>query len=133
MSYSTLIQNALKALEKSHAPYSKFQVGSAIITNDDKIFTGCNIEASSYSLTICAERLVLFKALSEGYHSFKAIAIVSNTFAYCPPCGACRQVLWEFAKDIKVIMAKNSQDFKVENLSQLLPQAFDNSYINTSN
>ena len=132
MSFSTLIQNAFEALERAHAPYSKFRVGAAIITNDDKIFTGCNVETSSYSLTICAERLALFKALSEGYYSFKAIAIVTDTCDYCPPCGACRQVLWEFAKDIEVVMVKNSQDYKVENLSQLLPQAFNDSCIHTN-
>jgi cytidine deaminase len=132
MSYSELIQSAIKVMQQAYAPYSKFRVGAAIVTENGEVFTGCNVETSSYSLTICAERVALFKAISEGHRNFKAIAIVSDTGEYCPPCGACRQVLWDIAKDIDIILAKNAKDYKVEKLSQLLPRAFDHSYLQTS-
>jgi len=131
MSNYELIRSAFEAQKWAYAPYSKFRVGAAIITNNGEIFTGCNVEASSYSLTICAERVALFKAISEGHRNFQAIAVVSDTCDYCPPCGACRQVLWDLAKDIDVIMAKNVQDYKVQKLSQLLPYAFDDSFFLT--
>ena len=131
MNYFELIGRAREAQNRAHAPYSKFKVGAAILTDTGEIFTGCNVENSSYGLSICAERVALFKAVSEGYHNFKAIAIISDASEYCPPCGACRQVLWDIAKDIEVIMAKNERDYKVERLSQLLPHAFDETYLHT--
>ena len=103
MEYPELIKCALAAQKKAFAPYSRFKVGAALVTNDNTVVTGCNVEASSYSLSICAERVALFKAISEGHKYFKAIAIVSDGDDHCPPCGACRQVLWDLAKDIDLV------------------------------
>lgn len=132
MSYSKLIESALRAQKHAYALYSKFRVGAAIITDDGEIFSGCNVEASSYSLSICAERVAIFKAVSEGHRNFKALAVVTDAVDYCPPCGACLQVLWDIAKDIDVVLAKNTKDFKVKKLSQFFPYAFDDSYLYTN-
>ncbi len=129
MNYSKLVQKAFNAQKAAHAPYSNFKVGAALLTDSGVMITGGNIENSSYSLSICAERVALFKAISDGHHNFKAIAIVSDADDYCPPCGACRQVLWDLARDIDVIMAKSLKDYKIEKLSVLLPHAFDDHYL----
>jgi cytidine deaminase len=116
-----LIKEAISAQNKAYSPYSKFQVGAAIITKDGKIFTGCNIENSSYGLTICAERVALFKAVSEGHLDFEAIAISSSSGKPTFPCGACRQVLAEFNNKMKIYLVN---DDKTYNLSDLLPHSF---------
>ncbi len=118
-----LLEMAKKARENAYAPYSNFKVGAAIITEDGKVFTGANVENASYGLSICAERVALFKAVSEGYRKFKAIAVVADTDGPVSPCGACRQVLSEFG-DMDVIMANVKGDMKVMKLSELLPESF---------
>lgn len=123
-----LISAAKKARTFSQAKYSKFRVGAALITEDDEIVTGCNIESSSYSLTICAERVALAKALSEGKLKFKAIAITALDNAYCPPCGACRQLLFDYAPDIDVLLTDGKKIEKIK-LKELLPLAFDESQL----
>ena len=121
-----LIENAEKARRFSQAKYSKFKVGAALLAENGKIYSGCNVESSSYSLTICAERVALTKALSEGTTKFKAIAISARDGAFCPPCGACRQLLYDYAPHISVILSDGSTD-KQYQLEELLPLAFDDS------
>ncbi|HNS74259.1 MAG TPA: cytidine deaminase [bacterium] len=124
-----LIRAAFAASAGAKALYSHFQVGAALLCADGGVVTGFNIESSSYGLTICAERVAMFRALSEGKSLFTAIAIVSGGRNWCPPCGACRQVLWEWAGEIDVILARSEEEFKVLTLSELLPHAFDNGYL----
>lgn len=121
-----LIEHAYQARIFAQAKYSHFRVGAALITEDDEVYTGCNVESSSYSLTMCAERVALFKALSEGKTRFKAIAIVAREGEYCPPCGACRQVLFDYAPNIDVILT-NGKEKQIYKLKELLPHAFDDS------
>jgi len=122
--FSELIEKAKKARIKAYAPYSKFVVGSAVMTDDGFIFTGCNIENISFGLSICAERVAIFKAISAGYQKFKAIAIISNTIEPCTPCGACRQVMIEFSPEMDVIMTNLQNETKIEKANKLLPNAF---------
>jgi len=124
-----LIEKAQEARQKAWAPYSRFKVGAALLSKGGRIYTGCNIELSSFSLTLCAERVALFKALSEGERDFKAIAIVADGLPLCPPCGACRQALWDFAPDIQIILANPEGEVKVCTLSDLFPKAFDAGYL----
>ncbi len=126
----SLIKKALYMLGYSYVPYSKFHVGAALLTKDGKIFSGCNIENASFSPTNCAERTAFFKAVSEGYKEFEAIAIVGGANAkvedFCPPCGVCRQVMNEFCKeDFKIILAKNQEEYKIFTLDELLPLRFN--------
>jgi cytidine deaminase len=125
MEYKELISTALKFREKAYVPYSNFKVGAAVITEDDTIYGGCNIENASYGATNCAERTAIFKAISEGHKSIKAIAIVGDISAYTYPCGICRQVMAEFADaSIPVILIKNEEDYIVRTLEEVLPGAF---------
>lgn len=124
MNYNLLSEKAVEAKKFSLPTYSNFRVGAALLTDDDKIFTGCNIESSSYSLTMCAERTAVFKAISEGERKFKAIAIAGDAKNYISPCGACRQVLSDLCGDIDVIMLNSKGEQKIEKLSALLPFAF---------
>jgi cytidine deaminase len=125
MNRDELIKLANEAKKFAHALYSKFKVGAAILTEDGDVFTGCNIENSSYSLTICAERVAIFKAISSGKKKFKSIAIVSDSKNYISPCGACRQVLMDLAGgELEVILTNSSGKKKVVKLSQLLPFPF---------
>ncbi|WP_140945936.1 cytidine deaminase [Candidatus Thermokryptus mobilis] len=125
MTNEELIKRAKEVQKKAHAPYSKFRVGSAILTDDGEVFTGCNIENSSYSLTICAERVAIFKAYSEGKRKFKKIAIVSDSKNFISPCGACRQVLMDLAgPELEVILTNSMNEMKVVKLSELLPLPF---------
>lgn len=124
-----LISEALNMMNYSYAPYSHFTVGAALLTEDDKLYTGCNIENSAYGPSNCAERTAIFKAVSEGYKDFKAIAVVGgmekNVKDFCPPCGVCRQVMREFCKpDFKIILAKSTEEYKVFTLEELLPESF---------
>ncbi len=123
--YEKLIKVAEKARKRAYTPYSKFKVGAAILTSDGKIFTGCNIENASFGLTVCAERVAILKAISEGSSKFEAIAIVGDTDRPCSPCGACRQVISEFGKDIKIIMSNLEGDIKIKKVRELLPEAFN--------
>lgn len=125
MDYKKIIIEALGAREMAYAPYSKFKVGAAVLMENGKIFTGCNIENASYGATNCAERTAIFKAISEGSKEIKAIAIVGDVKNYTYPCGICRQVIAEFAKaSAIVILAKNENDYIVKKLEEILPGAF---------
>ncbi|MCF8010453.1 MAG: cytidine deaminase [Clostridiales bacterium] len=119
-----LIKYAEEASKKAYAPYSLFKVGAALLTSRDNIYAGCNVENTSYGLTICAERVAIFKAVSEGEQEFKALAVFSDSIDYCFPCGACRQVLIEFGSDMQVYMAGRSGKYKVMNISELMPCVF---------
>lgn len=119
-----LIKSAEKAMRITIAPYSGFKVGASILTKKGKIYAGCNIEGPSLMLSACAEKVALLKALSEGERSFKAMAIVSGDKGYCYPCGSCRQMLWEFAKDIDLYIVSAS-GIKKYSLNELLPYVFD--------
>ncbi|MEY8415397.1 cytidine deaminase [Tissierella praeacuta] len=123
MDIKRLIRKALEAQKKAYVPYSNFHVGAALITEDGEIFTGCNIEISSYSPTLCAERTAIFKAVSEGHKKIKAIAIVGDAnFTY--PCGVCRQVIREFGKDAIIIIANSEDEYREYKLDELLPHSF---------
>jgi cytidine deaminase len=124
-SAKSLISAARKARRNAHAAYSGFKVGAALETADGSIVTGCNIENATYGLTLCAERVAMFKALSEGHRSFSRVAVVADTDAPTPPCGACRQILWEFAGDIEVVMANLKRETARLRTSDLLPLPFD--------
>ncbi len=122
--FDTLLQKALEARKNSYAPFSNFRVGAAILGKSGKTYTGCNVENSSYGLTICAERVALFKGISEGEKVFTAIAIVADSEEPIPPCGACLQVLSEFQTDLIVIMATLKGTRKIKKLSELFPEPF---------
>lgn len=125
MKNSQLIGLAMKASALAKADYSGFKVGAAILCRDGTVFTGCNIESSSYGLTVCAERVALWKALSEGKEDFTRIAVVTPNEKPAAPCGACRQVLWDYAPDIEVIMAGTSSEIIVKKLADIFPLPFD--------
>ncbi|AKA70909.1 cytidine deaminase [Clostridium scatologenes] len=125
MDYKMLISKALEGRKNAYAPYSKFKVGAAVLTEDGKVYTGCNIENASYGATNCAERTSIFKAVSEGHTIIKAIAIVGVENEYTYPCGICRQVIAEFgSEDIEIILAKNEDQYIVKTLDEILPGAF---------
>jgi len=120
-----LAKEAVRARENAYAVYSRFKVGAAVLTDDGRVFTGCNIEISSYGLTVCAERVALFKAYSEGYRDIKAIAVAGETQQPISPCGACRQVLLELAPRAEVILLnKDMSQILMYNVEDLLPYAF---------
>lgn len=122
-----LIDAARAARENAHAPFSNFKVGAALRSKSGKIFTGCNVENASYGLTICAERNAIFKAISESERpgSFDAIAVFTTAEKLTPPCGACRQIIWEFCGDCEVILANTRGQTESFKMSALLPRAFD--------
>jgi cytidine deaminase len=120
-----LLRLARRARRRARAPYSRFAVGAALRTSRGEIVTGCNVENASYGLAICAERVAAFKAVSEGFHRFDAIAIVVDAPAFASPCGACRQVLWELCGDIWVHLATLSNAPRTLRLSELLPLPFE--------
>jgi cytidine deaminase len=120
-----LVEAATAARARAHAPYSAFKVGAALETAGGTIVTGCNIENVSYGLTICAERVAMFKALSEGHRQFRRIAIVADTPAPTPPCGPCRQILWEFGGDLEVVLANLTGERARFRMTDLLPHPFD--------
>lgn len=125
-----LIRDAIKAMERSYAPYSRFTVGSALLTKKQHVYQGCNIENAAYGATNCAERTAFFKAISEGERDFSAIAIVGGknglVTEFCPPCGICRQVIREFvdSKSFVVILARSEEDYMIFLLEELLPLSF---------
>lgn len=125
VSAEALVTAARAARERAIAPYSGFLVGAALESADGRIFTGCNIENASYGLTVCAERVALLKALSEGQRSFTRIAVVADTPSPTPPCGPCRQLLWEYCGDIPVIMANLDSVSATHRLASLFPMPFD--------
>ncbi len=125
MMSSELILKAIAARDRAIAPYSQFRVGAAIETRTGETFTGCNIENASYGLTVCAERVALWKALSEGARDFVRIALAVDASTSVTPCGSCRQLLWEYCGDIEVLACSVRGDQKVFRLSELLPEPFD--------
>lgn len=125
MSSNSLIARAVAAREHAVAPYSGFKVGAALETRDGQVFTGCNIENASYGLTVCAERVALWKALSEGAREFRAIALATDAAVLTSPCGACRQLLWEYCGDIPVYLHSLKGPAEQHQLSKLLPHPFD--------
>ncbi|PYQ95998.1 MAG: cytidine deaminase [Acidobacteria bacterium] len=122
---SELVTLARRAREHACAAYSQFKVGAALETVDGTVITGCNIENATYGLTICAERVAMFKALSEGHRRFTRVAIVADTDAPTPPCGACRQILWEFGGDLDIVLANLARQTGRHRLQDLLPLPFD--------
>ncbi len=125
MKTDELVKAALKARENAFAPYSNFKVGAALETPDGKIYSGCNVENATYGLTVCAERVALWKAISEGERKFLRIVVASATDRPATPCGACRQLLWEFCGDIEVLLVNPKGFFESHRLSHLFPRPFD--------
>ena len=124
-----LIAAALAARENAFAPYSKFKVGAAIEDGDGRIHTGCNVENATYGLTLCAERVAIFKAISEGVRKFRRVAVAADTDVLTPPCGACRQILWEFCGDVDIILVNPRGQTETYRLKELFPKPFDASYL----
>jgi cytidine deaminase len=130
MDYKTLAHKAVEAKVNALPTYSNFHVGAALLTMDNKIFQGCNVENSTYGLTICAERTAIFKAISEGERKFKAIAIASDSPDYVTPCGACRQIIFDHCGEIDIICTNGKEEYKVFKTSELLPFAFGDKDLN---
>ena len=124
-----LIESAKQARDRAFAPYSNFKVGAAVQTKSGKIFTGCNVESASYGLTVCAERVAIWKAVSEGETEFEQIAVVADTEELTPPCGACRQIIWEFCGDVPVTFANLKGRTETVPMKKLLPKAFDTKFL----
>ena len=120
-----LIKTATDARLQSVAPFSNFMVGAAVRTEDGKVYTGCNVESASYGLTVCAERVAIWKALSEGERQFTELAVVADTESLTPPCGTCRQIIWEFAKHTTIVLANLRGERETVSILELLPRAFD--------
>jgi len=124
-----LMEAALAARANAHAPFSKFKVGAAIEDETGRIFTGCNVENATYGLTICAERVAVFKAISEGARKFTRIAVAADTEVLTPPCGACRQILWEFCGDAELTLVNLQGKTETFRLKELFPRPFDASFL----
>jgi cytidine deaminase len=124
-----LLEAAWAARGNAHAPFSKFKVGAAIEDENGRIFTGCNIENATYGLTICAERVAVFKAISEGARKFKRIAVAADTDVLTPPCGACRQILWEFCGDAELTLVNLQGKTETFRMKDLFPRPFDASFL----
>ena len=125
----SLIQAAADVRENAYAPFSDFRVGSALETDDGEVITGCNVESASYGLTVCAERVAIWKAISQGKRKIKHIAVVADTEELTPPCGVCRQSIWEFGGDIPVILANLKGKRETVQMKDLLPRAFDTKFL----
>jgi cytidine deaminase len=124
-----LIDAALAARENAFAPYSNFQVGAALEDVAGGVHTGCNVENSTYGLTVCAERVAVLKAVSEGARRFRRIVVAAGSDALTPPCGACRQILWEFCGDIEIVLVNLKGKSKSYRLAELFPSPFDDSFL----
>jgi cytidine deaminase len=125
----SLIAAALAVRQNAHAPFSGFRVGAAIEDDSGHIYTGCNVENATYGLTCCAERVAVFKAISEGARRFVRVAVAADTDALTPPCGACRQILWEFCGDVELVLANLHGKSETMRLGTLFPRAFDASFL----
>ena len=123
--FRPLIEAAQQARQHSVAPFSEFLVGAAVRTSDGKVYTGCNIESASYGLTVCAERVAIWKALSEGEKHLTELAVVADTETLTPPCGTCRQIIWEFAREAMIVFANLDGKSELFHIKDLLPSAFD--------
>ena len=124
-----LIAAALAVRLNAFAPFSKFQVGAAVEDADGRIHTGCNVENATYGLTVCAERVAIFKAISEGARKFRRVAVAADTDNLTPPCGACRQILWEFCGDVEIALVNPRGKIETYRLKDLFPKPFDASYL----
>ena len=124
-----LIEAAIAVRENAYAPFSEFRVGAALETDDGEVISGCNVESASYGLTVCAERVAIWKAISQGKRKIKHIAVVADTEELTPPCGVCRQIIWEFGGDIPVILANLKGKTEVVQMKDLLPRAFDTKFL----
>ena len=124
-----LLAAALAARAHAFAPFSKFQVGAAIEDTEGRIHTGCNVENATYGLTLCAERVAVFKAISEGVRKFRRVAVAADTDMLTPPCGACRQILWEFCGDVEITLLNLHGKTEVYRLKDLFPKPFDVSFL----
>jgi cytidine deaminase len=129
MNSAGLIEAALKAREHAHAPFSKFKVGAAVEDETGVVFTGCNVENSTYGLTMCAERVALYKGISEGSRRFRRVAVAADTDVLTPPCGACRQLLWEFCGDAEIVLVNLQHKTETFRLAELFPRPFDVSFL----
>ena len=131
MSHSNeeLVTAAKEARQNSYAPYSEFRVGAAIEIEDGEIYTGCNVESASCGLTVSAERLAIWNAISEGKHKVKNIAVVADTKELTPPCGVCRQIIWEFGGNVPVTLANLNGGRETVEMKDLLPRAFDTKFL----
>jgi cytidine deaminase len=127
--YDKLVAAAKQARENAHAPYSNFRVGAALRAKSGQVYTGCNVENATYGLTVCAERVAIFKAISEGERGFDAIAVVADTATLTPPCGACRQLIWEFCGDVDIILGNLKGQMEVVRTSTIFPRPFDSSFL----
>lgn len=125
----SLIEIAEQARERAFAPFSNFRVGAAVETDDGEIYTGCNVESASYGLTVCAERVAIWKAISEGARCFGRLVIVADTERLTPPCGTCRQIIWEHCRNTTIILANLHGDTKTVDIQHLLPDAFDAKFL----
>src|SRR5579862_5921797 len=124
-----LLEAALRARANAHAPFSRFQVGAALEEESGRIFTGCNVENATYGLTLCAERVAVFKAISEGARKFRRIVVAADTDTLTPPCGACRQILWEFCGDVPITLVNLTGKTETYQLKDLFPKPFDVSFL----
>jgi cytidine deaminase len=124
-----LIDAARRVRENAHAPFSKFKVGAAVEDGSGRIHSGCNVENATYGLSVCAERIAIFKAISEGAERFMRVAVVADTDRLTPPCGACRQILWEFCGDIEIVLANLRGESETFRLGDLFPRPFDASFL----
>ena len=129
ISEDKLVEAALVARQHAVAPFSHFLVGAAIETDAGEIFNGCNVENATYGLTVCAERVAIWKALSEGLRKFVRIAVAADTESLTPPCGACRQIIWEFCGDIPVVLVNVKDQREKLQMRDLFPRAFDASFL----
>jgi cytidine deaminase len=125
----SLTQAALDARKHAHAPFSNFNVGAALEDADGRIHTGCNVENATYGLTLCAERVAVFKAISEGARKFTRVAVAADTDVLTPPCGACRQILWEFCGDVELVLVNPRGKTETFRLKDLFPRPFDASFL----
>ncbi|HEX4748726.1 MAG TPA: cytidine deaminase [Bryobacteraceae bacterium] len=124
-----LIQAATAVRQRAHTPFSHFKVGAAIEDENGRVFTGCNVENATYGLTVCAERVAIFKAISEGAGKLKRVAVVADTDTLTPPCGACRQLLWEFCGNAELILANLSGKHESTSVAEIFPRPFDASLL----
>lgn len=128
-----LIDAAKRARLQSIAPFSRFLVGAAVKTAAGKVYTGCNVESASYGLTVCAERVAIWKALSEGERDFTELAVVADTGTLTPPCGTCRQIIWEFCRNATIVLANLHDESETLSVKDLLPRAFDARFLAETN
>ena len=124
-----LVEAALRVRDNAFAPYSQFKVGAALEDGGGRIHTGCNVENATYGLTVCAERVAVLKAISEGATGFRRIAIAADSKTLTPPCGACRQILWEFCGDVEIVLVNLQGDSDTLRLKDIFPRPFDVSFI----